>query len=54
MLQVGDMAPDFLGVDELGNEVRVSDYAAVVLLYISIPKTAHPAALPRLARCAMV
>ena len=26
MLKVGDLAPDYLGIDENGAEVRVSDY----------------------------
>ncbi len=42
MLQVGDMAPDFLGVDELGNEVRVSDYAGRSLVVYFYPKDSTP------------
>lgn len=42
MLQVGDMAPDFLGVDELGNEVRVSDYAGRRLVVYFYPKDSTP------------
>ncbi len=42
MLQVGDMAPDFLGVDELGNEVRVSDYAGHRLVVYFYPKDSTP------------
>ena len=42
MLQVGDMAPDFLGVDELGNEVRVSDYAGRRVVVYFYPKDSTP------------
>lgn len=42
MLQVGEMAPDFLGVDELGNEVRVSDYAGRRLVVYFYPKDSTP------------
>lgn len=42
MLQVGDMAPDLLGVDELGNEVRVSDYAGRRLVVYFYPKDSTP------------
>lgn len=42
MLQVGDMAPDFLGVDELGNEMRVSDYAGRRLVVYFYPKDSTP------------
>lgn len=36
------MAPDFLGVDELGNEVRVSDYAGRRLVVYFYPKDSTP------------
>ena len=42
MLQVGDVAPDFLGVDELGNEVRVSNYAGRRLVIYFYPKDSTP------------
>lgn len=42
MLQVGDVAPDFLGVDELGNEVRVSNYAGTRLVVYFYPKDSTP------------
>lgn len=42
MLQVGDVAPDFLGVDELGNEVRVSNYAGRRLVVYFYPKDSTP------------
>ena len=42
MLQVGDMAPDLLGVDEQGNEVRVSDYAGRRLVVYFYPKDNTP------------
>lgn len=42
MLQVGDVAPDFLGVDERGNEVRVSNYAGRRLVIYFYPKDSTP------------
>lgn len=42
MLQVGDVAPDFLGVDEQGNEVRVSNYAGRRLVVYFYPKDSTP------------
>lgn len=42
MLQVGDVAPDFLGVDEQGNEVRVSNYAGRRLVIYFYPKDSTP------------
>ena len=42
MLQIGDMAPDLLGVDEQGNEVRVSDYAGRRLVVYFYPKDNTP------------
>lgn len=42
MLQVGDVAPDFLGVDELGNEVRMSNYAGTRLVVYFYPKDSTP------------
>lgn len=42
MLQVGDAAPDFLGVDEQGNEVRVSNYAGRRLVVYFYPKDSTP------------
>ena len=42
MLKVGDKAPDFLGVDEGGNEVRVSDYAGRRLVVYFYPKDSTP------------
>lgn len=38
MLNVGDKAPDFLGTDECGNEVRVSDYKGRKLVVYFYPK----------------
>lgn len=42
MLQVGDSAPDFLGVDEQGGEVRVSDYRGRRLVVYFYPKDSTP------------
>ena len=42
MLNVGDKAPDFLGVDECGNEVRVSDYRGRKLVVYFYPKDSTP------------
>lgn len=42
MLQVGDVAPDFLGLDEQGNEVRVSDYSGCRLVLYFYPKDSTP------------
>ena len=42
MLQIGDKAPDLLGVDEGGNEIRVSDYAGRKLVVYFYPKDNTP------------
>ena len=42
MLKVGEKAPDFLGVDESGNEIRVSDYAGRRLVVYFYPKDSTP------------
>lgn len=42
MLNVGDKAPDFLGIDECGNEVRVSDYKGRKLVVYFYPKDSTP------------
>lgn len=42
MLQAGDKAPDFLGLDESGNEVRVSNYAGRRLVVYFYPKDSTP------------
>ena len=42
MLKVGDKAPDFLGVDECGNEIRVSDFAGRTLVVYFYPKDSTP------------
>lgn len=41
-MKVGDKAPDFLGVDEKGNEIRVSDYAGRRLVLYFYPKDSTP------------
>ena len=42
MLNVGDKAPDFLGVDESGKEQRVSDYSGRRLVVYFYPKDSTP------------
>ena len=42
MLKIGDNAPDFLGVDEQGCEVRVSDYKGRRLVVYFYPKDSTP------------
>lgn len=42
MLDVGDKAPDFLGIDEQGKEQRVSDYAGRKLVVYFYPKDSTP------------
>lgn len=42
MLKIGDKAPDFLGVDENGAEVRVSDYKGRKLVVYFYPKDSTP------------
>ena len=42
MLNVGDKAHDFLGTDECGNEVRVSDYKGRKLVVYFYPKDSTP------------
>ena len=42
MLNVGDKVPDFLGKDETGCEVRVSDFAGKRLVVYFYPKDSTP------------
>ena len=42
MLKVGDLAPDYLGIDENGAEVRVSDYKGRKLIVYFYPKDNTP------------
>ena len=42
MLNVGDKVPDFLGKDETGREVRVSDFAGKRLVVYFYPKDSTP------------
>lgn len=42
MLNVGNMAPDFLGLDENGAEVRVNDYRGRKLVVYFYPKDSTP------------
>lgn len=42
MLQVGDRAPELLGMDESGQEIRVSDYFGRKLVVYFYPKDSTP------------
>jgi peroxiredoxin Q/BCP len=42
MLNIGDKAPDFLGIDEQGNEQRVSNYNGRKLVVYFYPKDSTP------------
>ena len=42
MLKVGDKAPDLLGIDERGNEQRVSNYSGRKLVVYFYPKDSTP------------
>lgn len=42
MLKVGDKAPDLLGIDEQGNEQRVSNYSGRKLIVYFYPKDSTP------------
>ena len=42
MINVGDKAPEVLGINEKGEEIRLSAYKGKRLCCISIRKTAHP------------
>jgi len=42
MLQIGTKAPDFTGVDENGNEIRLSDFAGKKLVLYFYPKDSTP------------
>lgn len=42
MLKIGDMAPDFLGLDENGTEIRVGDYKGRKLVVYFYPKDSTP------------
>ncbi len=42
MLKEGDNAPDFLGLDENGNEIHVSDYSGRKLVVYFYPKDSTP------------
>ena len=42
MLNIGDKAPDFLGIDEQGNEQRVSAYGGRKLVVYFYPKDSTP------------
>ncbi len=42
MLQVGDKAPEILGTDEMGNEVKLSDYSGRRLVLYFYPKDSTP------------
>ena len=42
MLNIGDTAPDYLGKDEQGNDIRVSDYKGRKLVVYFYPKDSTP------------
>lgn len=42
MLNVGDKAPDFLGVDEMGRELSLNDFAGKRLVLYFYPKDSTP------------
>lgn len=42
MIQIGDKAPDMLGLDENGNEVRLSDYSGRTVALYFYPKDSTP------------
>lgn len=42
MLKIGDVAPDFLGLDENGKEIRVSNYRGIRLVVYFYPKDNTP------------
>lgn len=42
MLNAGDKVPDFLGIDEMGNEVLLSDFAGRKLIIYFYPKDSTP------------
>lgn len=42
MIGVGETAPDFLGLDENGNEIRVSDFRGHKLVVYFYPKDSTP------------
>lgn len=42
MLQIGDIAPDFLGIDEQGRVIRVADYSGKRLVVYFYPKDSTP------------
>ena len=42
MLKIGDKAPDFLGKDECGNEIHVSDYNGKRVIIYFYPKDSTP------------
>ena len=52
MINVGDKAPEVLGINEKGEEIRLSAYKGKRLCCISIRKTAHRVAPHKRAICA--
>lgn len=42
MLNVGDKMPEFLGIDENGNEIRTCDFAGKKLILYFYPKDSTP------------
>lgn len=42
MMNIGDMAPDLLGLDEAGNEIRLSNYRGRKVVLYFYPKDSTP------------
>lgn len=51
MLEIGTKAPEFVGVDENGNEVSLNDFKGKKLVFTSTRRTALRDARRRLATC---
>lgn len=52
-LTVGDKAPEILGTDQNGNNIKLSDFAGKKLALYFYPKITHPAVRLRPAACVM-
>lgn len=53
-LKRGDKAPEILGVDQTGKEIRLSDFAGSKLILYFIRKTIRPGVLPKHAACGII
>lgn len=52
MLKIGDKAPEVLGLDQNGKEVKISDFGGKKIILYFILKTVLRAVLPRHVPCA--